>query len=825
MNDFDDKSNLRNIQDSQDDLIRRNRFLEKQIFDLQGILEKITSSNSWKLTAPIRRLGRLKRALTPLFRTRVQDLEVAHLEHITKVADKFAIVGTTPNIILEPKSKRPVSYLVSLEYDFDGSCDHLSFAFYYDLGKGFSGENRKFITLFKDQKESEIINLRAQAFRFRLDPFEQEGSFVLKNLRIRELGKIQVIARFIKKQLRFLSFNPARIFRLVKKIIAILREGGFTALKVKLFAEQFSNDYTQWVLKYDTLSDLDKTQILKSVENLPYRPLISILMPTYNTPEQWLRKAIESVTSQIYPNWELCIADDCSKDLHVKNILNEYAAKDSRIKFVIREKNGHIGAASNSALELAFGEYVGLLDHDDELAPHALYMMVDAINKNRSVGLLYSDEDKLTTYGLRFNPYFKSDWNPELLLSQNYICHFIVIKSLLLKEIKGFREGVDGSQDWDLIFRVTEKLKDQEIVHIPHILYHWRVIPESVAHGTAAKPYAVLAAKKVVEDHLERVAEKGEVSIVESLSNLRVKFSLPINPPLVSLIVLTKDKVTLLKKCISSIVTKTNYPSFEIIVVDNGSKEEATFQYFAEISKDSRIKILKIDEPFNFSRLNNLASKEAKGEVFGFLNNDLEVINKDWLTEMVSFALRKGVGAVGAKLWYPNNLLQHGGVILGIGGVAGHSHKGIERGNPGYFNRAVLTQNLSAVTAACMIIQKSIFENISGFNEKELSVAFNDIDFCLRLKDAGFRNVYAPYAELFHYESASRGYENTPQKFSRFECEVEYMQNRWKNILKNDPYYNPNLTLFNEDFSFAFPPRVTKPWRETENSNVIKIAV
>lgn len=744
------------------------------------------------------------------FRSRVIPLRIVKLNHLLVDHDNYSIIGPTPYLELDIDSRPPPSLWITLVYKFDCPDGHMGFALYYDSSSGFKSTNRKFITLFNDDSESVVINLKGSASRFRLDPFANEGSFKLENLSLIELGKFQVICKFIGKHLKFISFNPARIFSLFSKALTILREDGFTALKYKIFSNRNSNNYTEWVQKYGTLSDQDRVSIIRNIEGLHYKPVISVIMPTYNTAEEWLIRAIESVRAQIYPNWELCIADDCSTKPHVKEILSRYAASDIRINVLFRESNGQIGAASNTALSMAKGEYCAFLDHDDELSANALYMVVDAVNNNPSAKLIYSDEDKIALDGSRTNPYFKSNWNPELLLSQNYICHFTAIRRDLIRKVDGFRESFSGSQDWDLLLRVSEHLTEHEIVHVPHILYHWRMIPESVAGNSNAKPYAIEAAKRAVSEHLVRTKQSGTVEIIDSLSQLKVIFDVPHDPPLVTLIILTKDKVKLLEKCINSILAKTNYPNYEITIVDNGSKEEATIKYLNELKEDKRFKILTINEPFNFSRLNNLAAAQANGEILGFLNNDLEVINDGWLKEMVSHAVREKVGAVGARLWFPNNLIQHAGVILGIGGIAGHSLKGIEKGNPGYFNRAVLTQNFSAVTAACMLIKKETFYKIKGFNEHDLHVAFNDVDFCLRLNEIGYRNIYTPYAELYHYESASRGYENTPQKFNRFEGEVDYMKKRWGHILRNDPYYNPNLTLFDEDYSLAFPPRVPK---------------
>ena len=537
-------------------------------------------------------------------------------------------------------------------------------------------------------------------------------------------------------------------------------------------------------------------------------------MPTYNTPEKWLTYAIESVRKQIYQNWELCIADDCSTEPHVRKILDSYVKQDSRIRVLYRTTNGHIGEASNSALAMAQGEYVGLLDHDDELREHALYMMAVEINAHPQATFIYSDEDKITEFGMRFNPFFKSDWNPDLFTSQMYTCHLTVYKTDVVKSVGGFRSGFDGAQDWDLALRVADSIPEYQIRHIPHVLYHWRSIQGSTAQSTGAKPYVMKSQKRSVEEHLKRSGyEKAEVEILHDISQLRIHYPVPVPEPLVSIIIPTKDQVKLLDQCVTGILEKTKYQNLEILIVDNNSSESETEEYFSKVVTDKRVRLIREPGPFNFSRINNRAVRQAKGSLLAFLNNDLEVIGDAWLGELVSHAVRKEVGAVGARLLFPNGLLQHAGIVLGIGGVAGHNHKGRLRHDPGYFNKAILVQNFSAVTAACMVVRREVFDEVGGFEEGRLAVAFNDVDICLKIREKGYRVVYTPYAELFHHESASRGYETTPEKFSRFEGEVEAMQSRWKNVLANDPYYNPNLTLLTEDFALAHPPRAVKPWR------------
>ncbi len=566
--------------------------------------------------------------------------------------------------------------------------------------------------------------------------------------------------------------------------------------------------YPTWVKNFDTLTTEMVKQMRDSLTQWLSPPLISILMPTYNTKEEWLRAAIESVLHQIYPHWELCIADDASSVPQVRRVLEEYVKRDSRIKVEYRQVNGHISASSNTALALAQGDYIALLDHDDLLPPHALYFVAGEIITHPQARLLYSDEDKINERGERFSPYFKCDWNPDLFLSHNLITHLGVYKTALVRELGGFREGYEGAQDYDLALRAIERLRPYQIRHIPHVLYHWRTHSQSTALTPDAKPYAIEAAQQAIQGHLKRSGKSAQVTeLYRCHGMLRVRYTLPSSPPLVSLIIPTRNRVDLLRVCVGSILERTDYKNFEILIIDNQSDDPATLTYLQQLQKKSLARVIPYPHPFNYAALNNFAVTQAQGELIGLLNNDVEVINDGWLTEMVSHACRPEIGAVGARLWYSNNTLQHGGIIVGLGGVAGHSHKHLPRGDGGYFSRAQLIQNLSAVTAACLVMRKEIFTAIDGFNETDLTVAFNDVDLCLRIREQGWRILWTPYAELYHHESASRGYEDTPEKKARFASEVMYMKKRWGDSLLRDPAYSPNLSLDTEDFAMAWPPR------------------
>ena len=570
-------------------------------------------------------------------------------------------------------------------------------------------------------------------------------------------------------------------------------------------AESTRNNYSAWVRLFDTLDDKARRALQNQVAQFKQMPLISVVMPVYNPNPAWLIEAIESVRNQIYPNWELCIADDLSPDKAIRPILEKYMEDDSRIKVVFRTKNGHISNASNSALEIAKGEWVALLDHDDLLPEHALFWVVDAINKYPDIRLIYSDEDKIYEHGGRAGAYFKSDWNPDLFYSHNMFSHLGVYSAELIHRVGGFRIGLEGSQDYDLALRCIELIDAKQIHHVPKVLYHWRVHAQSTAQSSDAKPYAMIAGARAINEHFKRQNLNATAELIAH--GYRVHYQLPKILPLVTLIVPTRNGLHLIKQCIQSILEKTSYKNYEIIVVDNGSDDPNTLQYLEEISRKHAVRVVRDDRTFNFSALNNQAVKLARGEVIGLLNNDIEVISPDWLSEMVSHALRPEVGAVGAKLLYPDDTIQHGGILLGVGGIAAHSHKHLARGNPGYLGRANLIQSFSAVTAACLVIKKSIYEALGGLNDRDLQVSYNDVDFCLRVRAAGYRNIWTPYAELYHHESATRGPDETPEKQMRYQKEINYMKNNWQDMLDNDPAYNPNLTVHDEDYSLAWPPR------------------
>lgn len=569
------------------------------------------------------------------------------------------------------------------------------------------------------------------------------------------------------------------------------------------------NRYDEWVQTCDTPDPADLLRLKNRAEALPDKPLISVVMPVYNTRPDLLADAIESIREQVYETWELCIADDCSPDSAVRDLLTRYQALDPRIRIVFRDRNSHISEASNSALALARGPFVALFDHDDLLPPHALLAVAETILAHPDADLIYSDEDHIDEAGHRHTAYFKPDWNPALILGHNMISHLGVYRRSLVLSLGGFRTGFEGSQDYDLALRVIEQTSADRIIHIPRILYHWRDTVGSTAVDADAKPYAWEAGKRAIEEHLHRTGRSGTVGRA-CFSYYRVKWTAPPQPPLVTVLIPTRDGLDMLRVCIDGLINRTTYTHWDAIVIDNGSVDPATLAYLDDLQQDPRFRVLRIDAPFNYSDLNNQAAALAGGDLLCLLNNDIVVIEPDWLDEMVQ-QMNPDVAVVGAKLLYADGRIQHGGVILGLGGVAGHYHQALPGTHAGYFGRAELTQDLCAVTAACLLIRRSVFQDVGGLNT-DLAVAFNDVDLCLKVRKAGWRILWTPFATLYHLESATRGDDLPPEKRARFDRECTWMRKRWADTLDFDPYHNPNLSLYSPYPEPALPSRIHAMW-------------
>lgn len=533
---------------------------------------------------------------------------------------------------------------------------------------------------------------------------------------------------------------------------------------------------------------------------------ISILVPLFNTPENFLREMVESVTAQTYENWELCLADGSDQEhAYVAEVVMEYEKQDGRGRIIYKKlsKNGGISENTNECLKLATGEYIGLFDHDDLLHPTVLFEYVKAINE-KNADYLYCDETTFKSGDLNkmLTMHFKPDFAIDNLRANNYICHFSVFDRKLLDGTELFRSRFDGSQDHDMILRLTDRA--QNIVHIPKLLYYWRSHPGSTAAGLSAKPYTVAAAKGAVADHLRRHGfEHFQITSTRAFDTIfKIRYQI-LGSPLISIIIANKDHVEDLSRCVSSVLEKSTYENYEIIIVENNSQDAKTFAYYEELQANEKIRVITYEGAFNYSAVNNLGVSKARGEYVLLLNNDTQVITVNWMEELLMYAQRKDVGAVGAKLYYGDKTIQHAGVVLGLGAhrTAGHSHYGQHRDNLGYMGRLCYAQNVSAVTGACLLVKKELFLEVGGLDEG-FAVSLNDVDFCIKLRQKGYLNVFTPFAELYHFESRSRGLDDQGEKAERYNRESEKFREKWKEVLEaGDPYYNPNFSLDRSDFS------------------------
>lgn len=595
-----------------------------------------------------------------------------------------------------------------------------------------------------------------------------------------------------------------KIEKYAKKGIRYWKTQGSAALVGKVAAKVRTAStreipYQKWIVRHlPGPKELERQRR----EKFDFQPKISIVIPLYKTQEKYLRQLVETIKEQTYPNWELCLSDGSGANSPIAGLLESLAASDERIKVVSHEESLQISENTNAAIEIATGDYIAFADHDDELTPNALFECVKALNKNRDVKVLYSDEDKMSMDGHKFfQPHFKPDYNPDLLCTVNYICHLFVVDRKVIEQVGTLRKEFDGAQDYDFIFRCIEAVSPEEICHVPKILYHWRCHEESTAENPESKTYAFESGKRAIEEHYRRTGIDAEVYQGEFLGLYRTRFHRD-HDPLISIIIPNKDHIDDLKRCMDSIDQKSTYKNYEYIIVENNSTDDATFQYYKKLEAENpKAHVVYWDKEFNYSAINNYGAAFAKGEYLLLLNNDTEIINEDCLEELLGYCMRSDVGAVGARMYYEDDTIQHAGVVIGFGGIAGHCFVLQPRGTTGYCHRIICAQDYSAVTAACMMVKREAFDKVGGLTE-ELAVAFNDIDFCMKLREAGYLIVYNPYAELYHYESKSRGMEDTPEKQLRFSREVNCFRRKWeRELLKGDPYYNPNLTLNNTDCS------------------------
>jgi glycosyltransferase involved in cell wall biosynthesis len=770
-------------------------------------------------SGPAPRLPRLlSRGLGELYRLRREfgrreySFEIVPGPQVEVVSGGFNSVSHDPQIELIPTRGKYPYGLVLLRCVLESDVDEA--ALHFDVGSGYLPSGRVRVPRGVQQI---VVALPPDVRGLRLCPRESPGPFRLSGVTITEISVPGLLGRRALDLTRSVAAEPRRLPMLLRSALRALRSNGLPSVaRPRLVAPPAGEErtYPRWVRRYGTVTEADRHRAHVAIESWPFRPKISVLMPVFNAPEELLARAIESVRAQVYENWELCVADDASTDPSVAKVLSAYAAEDPRIRPRRRERNGHIAEATNSALADAGGEFVVFLDHDDELTPDALAMVVEALNRWPQTDLLYSDEDKLDEGGERFDPAFKPDWSPELLLAQNYVCHLLAIRTDLVRRVGGMRLGFEGSQDHDLVLRIAEIISAARIRHLPFVLYHWRRSVGSTATSAEAKPYAEAAGVRAVGEALHRRRLSAEVTPGRVPYSYRVRYALPEPVPRVSIIIPTRDRVGLLSSCITTLLEGTRYPDYEIIVVDNDSTDPETLQYLAELERLERARVLRYRKPFNFSAINNYAAAEATGSVLVLLNNDIEVISAGWLEEMASLAVQPDVGAVGALLMYPDGRIQHAGVVTGMGGVAGHAYKREPGTSWGRSRELTVRREVSAVTAACLAVERSKFARVGGLDAQHLAVAFNDVDLCLELRELGLRNLWTPHAILRHHESLSRGSDERPERLAAFQAEAAHMKKKWGHVLDHDPFFSPNYTFDYEIPQLAFPPRVTPFYRE-----------
>ncbi len=747
-----------------------------------------------------------------------------NLYHVTG-GDPYMIFQKADGALIGPGHYR-------LEFAFSGPDDALGRAkIYIDYGDDFSEASTRPLLFEKGPAgiASAVVSLELPAARLRFDPLDNPHDpavvIGLGPVTLRPVGKV---SHYTSLAARLAPGPLGRASLGISLGLTALHKGpSAAAAKLRALDRKHCDrllpltpaqaKYRAWLEKYDTVTAQDRKAMAAMIQTFAHRPLISIIMPVYNTPEDLLCECIDSVLDQTYPDWELCIADDKSPEPHIRAILERYMSRDPRIKAVFRSENGHISKASNSALDLASGEWIALLDHDDLLPPHALFCVAETINRRPDAMMIYSDEDKVDIAGNRMEPYHKSDWNYHLFLSHNMFSHFGVYRTQLVRDVEGFRPGFEGAQDYDLALRCLERVARSQIIHIPHVLYNWRVIPGSTAMSSDEKPYAMIAGERAICAHFDRMGIPATSELKGHGYETHLKA--PDTEPSVAIIIPSRDGGDVLHRCLDSIEKLTSYKNYRLVLVDNGSQQRDTLSLFQSKRGDPRVSYIRDDRPFNFSQLNNDAARTIDSDILVFLNDDIEIHDSDWVTQLVSHAARPAIGAVGARLWYPDGLLQHGGLVLSQEHIAINIHKGMARNHFGYFGRGVLMQELSAVTAACLAVRREVFSQVGGFDAANLGVAYNDVDLCLKIQAAGYVNLLLPSVNLTHHESATRGSDlAAPGKRARLEREKAFMRKKWGSLLDHDPCYNPNLSTSTHDFDLAAPPRVPFPWKRGELS-------
>jgi GT2 family glycosyltransferase len=720
--------------------------------------------------------------------------------------------------------KKPGWY--TLRIHLKTSLSKIRAKFYFDTGKGANEKESLILSGNDDAVIKRIFYAEKPVKKLRFDPMEKAEKFTIKHISLCKRDEARAKKYMLDILLQSDKYKSVKEKSILENMLSKLGKDKYSSIMSTIYSEynrlypsmsDFDANYLKWIASNDTITIHDRSLIKHHISSFNSRPKFSILMPVYNTRPQFLREAIDSVSSQIYQDWELCIVDDNSTIEDVSEILLGFSAQDSRIKTSFRKENGGISACTNTALDMATGDWIVLMDHDDILPEYALYMVAEAINTHPDVSILYSDEDRMDENGKRFKPYFKPSFNYDLFLGQNMINHLGVYRADLVQRAGGFREGFEGSQDWDLALRVMDVASNPRIHHIPFILYHWRSGGERFSTQSTIRTRE--ASERAVNEHFRRTGQAAEAIPLQISSFLRIKRELPSVRPLVSIIIPTQNFDDRFKTCIDGLLNRTSYSPMEIIVADNGSNEQ-NVPLYDELRSHQFVNIIKAPEPFNFSKLVNKAASASSGEILVLLHKDTKITNSEWLNEMVCHVLRSDVGAVGAKLCDESDTIQHAGVVFKNhndgDSIDEHIHRGVPRSFSGYFHRLIFTHEVACVTKVCLATRREVFMELGGFDENNLSVFFNDIHFCFQARQAGYRIIWTPHAELYHYNDQANqvSFSNSEQYSSIYKAEHAYMRKIWGKELDEDPFYNPNLSLHNAEFNISHKPRTKKPWLE-----------
>jgi glycosyltransferase involved in cell wall biosynthesis len=742
-------------------------------------------------------LRRKARAWAPALSYRI--LRQAELE--TDSDGRLVSTGVDPQIFIQLTEREQVPRWLRIRFrvqQVNTPLNPMLYAF-------ASGEGNRWVEYRLPSIENgvldEIVLVPPGMNMLRLDPTNGPAVFRLTDLTLHEVGRGELLVEAW-------STDRRAVLRALGHRLLRRRNRSRKFLMRAFDARRSGRGYEEWLSLFDQAGSAPflPAHQASGAAATGTGPLISIVMPVFNPPERFLREAIRSVLAQTHQNWELVMSDDGSTERSVARVMAWAAHLDPRIRVIRSETQGGISTATNLAMVAVKGDYVAFMDHDDLLPPGSLATVAAEIQAHPGARLIYSDEDKVDDLGNRYDPFFKPEFDPDILLGQNMLNHLCVIHRQTLAEVGPLRSSLDGSQDHDLLLRVMRRIDRSAVRHIPEILYHWRRSRKPRSFSQQQQQQVVRARMAAVREHLKAVVPGAKADLAMA-GYIRIIWPLPDPAPKVSIIVPTRDRVALLRPCVESILAKTVYPDFEVIIVDNASTDPETLNFLASVSANARVRVLRHPGPFNFSEINNVAARQATGELLCFVNNDIEVTDGDWLREMASHGVRPDVGAVGAKLLYPDGHIQHAGVVVGLGGVAGHAFKSLVRNHPGYFGRLCVTHEVGAVTAACMLTKASSFWQVGGFDAENLAVAFNDVDYCLKLREAGQRIIMTPFACLIHAESASRGPDTEGPALQRFQGEIAYMQDRWADTLLADPFYSPNLSLVGHGYTLAFPPR------------------